>query len=327
MSSSYTLHSRVVDPSDLVTTTNALAQSQRDLTVDDVEDLSELPTPDVRALLNIGKEIQLIEQEDSRYTASSDIALQFRQANQNDERKKLLRMQLQKYRPFITFIKNLIDGSEPGDAARQVGVFYQLGPDEDVIENQFLELGEYCGILNRDSEGIEYNFNTEIISRSYFQGVAEMLEDELVARIFLDNRLDEDIVVYMDQESFNQLVAALRNFGSDPSDAISAAGRAIETFQRNLGNDYGSGSVDFTTQSGIRELAQALNSDGLIKDRHRLAAEYLGEVRNKSGAHGIDPTTDERWITNEEVAYSNILTGIHYIRSVYAWVVDDQLII
>lgn len=327
MSPSYTLHSRVVDPSDLVTATNALAQSQRDLTVDDVENLLEKGTPDVRALLNLGKEIQLIDQEDSRYTASSAIALQFRQANQDDERKDILRMQLQKHRPFITFIKNLIDGVEPDNAARQVGVFYQLGPDGDVIEDQFLELGEFCGILNRTGDGIEYNFDTEIISGSYFQGVAEMLEDELVARIFLDNRLDEDIVVYMDQENFNQLVAALRNFGSNPNDAISAAGRAIETFQRNLGSDYGSGSVDFTTQSGIRELAQALNSDDLIRDRHRLAAEYLGEVRNKSGGHGIDPTADEHWITNEEVAYSYILTGIHYIRSVYGWIVDDQLII
>lgn len=327
MPPSHSLHVQVVNPVDLMAATNSLAQSQRNLSIDDLEDILDVGETYVRALINLGQELGLIEDEGRGYTADGSIALQVRQANREEEKKQILRLKLQRYRPFITFLKNLLDGDDTGLAARQVRVFYQLGSNDDSIEEQLINLGEYSEILNGSESGVEYNFPVDILSRNYFRGVAESLENELVSRLFLENRLDEDIIAYMDDESFNQLVVALRIFGSNPDDAVAAAGRAIETFQRELGSDYGTGSVDFSGPPGIRALAQALGSDNLTRDRHQLAGEYLGEIRNNTGGHGIDSETGKHWSLSEEVAFGYILTSIHYIRSLYRWVVDEQLVV
>lgn len=324
---SHTLHSQVVDPVKLLDATGSLAQSQRSLSSEDLEDILDRGEIYIQSLLRLGMELNLIEQSDSGYDASSDIALQVRQANQESEKRELLAIQLQSYRPFIKFLKSLLDEVEPLIAARQVGVFYQLSPDEEIIRDQFLKLGEYAEIIGSSESNITFYFDRDILSQNYFQGLSNKLENGLVARLFLENRLDEDIITYIDERCFNQLVVALRNFGSDPNDAISATGRAIETFQRNLGSDFGTGNVDFSGPNGIRELAQAFGSDGLTKDRHQLAGEYLGEMRNNSGGHGIDADTNKHWSLTEEVAFGYILTAIHYIRSTYRWVVDEQLVV
>lgn len=327
MDSPYTLHSREVNPEDLVEAASALSQSQRDLSKSDIENILDKNPPYVSALLNLGIELDLIQESDGEYSASSSIALQLRQANRGSEKKDILRIQLHKYRPFITYVKNLLDGVDPRRAARRVGVFYQLGADDETIQNQFLKLADYTDIVSYDNDTIQFHFTTDILSSNYFSHLSGQLEDELVSRLFLENRLNEDIVVYLDTESFNELVAALRNFGSNPDDAVAAAGRAVETFQRNIGQDFGTGGVDYSGPNGIRELAQALGSDGLTRDRHQLAAEYIGEVRNHTGGHGIDSETEKYWTLSEEVAFGIILASIHYIRSTYRWVVDDQLVV
>jgi len=320
----YSLHSVVVEPSDLMSVTSSLAQSQRDLEISEIGDLVDENGTYVRGLTNIGRELGLITHEDGKYTANSDMALQFRQANREDEKQKLLKLRLQRYRPFISFIKNLLDGSDTAQAAQEVRVFYQLGGDVEDIEEQFITLAEYAGILNKN-DSIKYCFDESLLSRNYFQDLGRTFQDGLVARLFLEKRLDEDIIAYMDEESFNELVNALKNFGSDPNDAVSAAARAVETFQRHLGHDYGTNN--YSGPDGIRQLAQTMENDNLTKDRHQLAGEYVGEIRNNTGGHGVDPETDKHWNLSEEVAFGYILTSIHYIRSLYRWTADGHLIV
>jgi hypothetical protein len=327
MAPNYSLHAQVVDPPDLMEATNSLAQSQRDLDIGDLEDILDRNPSYVRSVVNLGEELGFILHQNGMYSAHPDMALQVRQANREQEKQDLLRLRLQRYRPFIKFIKNLLDGGDATQAARQVRVFYQLGSDDNVIKDQFVQLAGYAGILTADGSDLEYYFNADILSQNYFLGVAESLEDELVSRLFLENRLDEDIIAYMDDESFNELVVALRNFGSDPDDAVAAAGRASETFQRQIGADFGQGSIDYSGPNGVRQLAQSMGSESLTKDRHQLAGEYLGEVRNNSGGHGVDPDTGKHWSLTEEVAFGYILTAVHYIRSLYRWTADDQLVV
>lgn len=325
MTSDYSLDCEVIDPSDLMSVTSSLAQSQRDLEISDIESLIDQNNSYVRALTTLGIELGLISHNNNEYTADSSMALQVRQANQEEEKQELLKLRLQRYRPFISFIKNLLDDSSTTQSAQEVRIFYQLGGSVKVIEEQFIALAEYTNILEFNDD-LEFCFDKNLLSRNYFLDLGQTFQDGLVARLFLEKRLDEDIIAYMDNECFNEFVNALKNFGSNPDDAVSAAARATETFQRHLGDDFGT-DVDYSGPDGIRQLAQAMENDDLTKDRHQLAGEYIGEVRNDTGGHGVDPETNKHWNISEEVAFGYILTSIHYIRSLYRWVADDSLIV
>lgn len=325
MTSDFSLHARVVEPDMLMAATNALAQSH--LEIEELEEILGKDDAYVKSLIQLGKQLDLVQETDSKYTINPNVAIEVRQANSQEEKREILKIKLRRYRPFITFTRHLIEGASPSRSALLVKVFYQLGSNEDNIEEQMVKLGEYTGVLSVSGSDVTPRFDTSILSSGYFRGLSGALEDELVARLYLENRLNEDVVAFVDEESFENFVESLQLFGSRPESSISAAARAIETIQRDIGDTYGNGNVDYSGPNGVRELAQALHSDGLTKDRHKLAGELLGEIRNNTGGHGVDSETGKHWSLSEEVAFGYILTGIHYIRSLYHWTVDDQLVV
>lgn len=324
------LRTPVVSPEILMESAAQLAEAHRSLTIGELSQLIDRSETYTESIVTLGGELSLIEhaEDEGDYVINRSARMQVRQSS-SSQKVKLLNGRLQQYRPFISFVSALVQGTEPTQAARQVRVMYEFEVSEDHLENQFIKLGIYSEIFEDGAEDGDFQFtiNTRILTEEFIQEVAEAVRSPLIARLFLQKRLSEEIIQYLNQDTVLELTNALELFWDRPRSAIAAAGRAVEDVERELGDDYGNNQEMYKQADGIGELADCLQSDGLIDSRHLHAGKYLGSMRNPSGGHGIDAETLERWEVAEEVAFGYILSSIHFIRSLYVYVVQDRQVL
>ncbi|MGB9987331.1 hypothetical protein [Salarchaeum japonicum] len=328
--SEYALRATVVDPAVLMDAAGRLADAPRPLTVDELSELIEYGSTYTSAVVTLGEELRLIieDSEEDGYRVNRDFRMQVRQSSV-EKKQILLRSRLQQYRPFISFVSSLVQDTDPARSASQVSVLFEFEVTAEHIEKQFIKLGVYSGIFDQQaSDGdFEFSIDTRVITEEFIKRVADAVKSPPFARLFLQKRLDEEIIDYLDDDTVGELTTALELFWERPRSAIAAAGRAVGDVQRDLGNDYGNGYEKYSNANGITELADCLSSDELINSRHLHAGKYLGGMRNPSGGHGKDAETLKRWEVSEEVAFGYILASIHYIRSVFAFVVQDRQVL
>lgn len=324
----YSLRSPVVKPEKLMEAATHLAGAHRKLSAGDLEELIERGEEYTESILQIGNELDIIEESDEDYVINRDVRMQLRQSS-SEQKTRLLRSRLQQYKPFIAFVSSLIQGNSPNQAAKQVKVLFQMDINKDDLNSQFLKLGHYVDIFDttEDADNISFEINTDVVTDEYIHNLSAAVKSSLVARLFLEKRLNEEIIGYMDEETVDELVNALEIFWDRPRSAIAATGRAVEDFQRDLGNDYGQNAQRYQDANGISELADQLKGEDLVLSRHVHGGKYLGGMRNPSGGHGKDPQTLDRWDVSEEVAFGYILASIHYIRSLYAYVVQSRQVL
>jgi hypothetical protein len=307
-------------------TVSTLASSPRELTIGDLEQVSENDEDHTEALVHLGKQLGLIQDGDSGYAANRSIKMQVRQST-TEQRKILLGNLLQQYDPFIAFTSSLIQGSSSEQAGLQATVVYELDVDPEIATQQLIELATYANLFSEEDETLSAQFDTSVLTDEFIEDLYTNMKKPLIARLFLENRLGDEIVGYMDTDTFDELENSLELFWERPRSSIAAAGRAVEDFLRDLGSTYGSNQSQYSQSNGIGQLIQALQSDGLIKKRHLHGGNYLAGVRNPSGGHGKDPDELERWDVSPEVALGYVLAAIHFIRSIYEYVEQGRLVL
>lgn len=322
----HSLRNPVVEPALLMEAAVALADSPRALSTNDVERIVDRSGSYTESLIHLGKELNLIESEDDGHIIARSVRMQIRQSTE-DQQKKLLNDLLQQYKPFVAFSSSLIQGSASDKAALQTDVVYQLEIEEEKIKDQFIKLGEYAGLFSEIGDNISTSFNTKALTDEYLTEISDAMNATIVARLFVENRLGDEVVVYLDEDTLNEIVNSMELFWERPRSAIAAAGRAVEDFQRDIGNDYGKSGTDYTKADGIGQVTQMLQSDGLIKKRHLHGGNYLAGMRNPSGGHGMDPEELERWDVSPEVAFMYSVAAIHHIRSLYVYVYQNRLVL
>jgi len=323
--SEYSLKAPVVQPSLLMEVAATLADSHRSLSVDELARVIDREEDYVRAVVHLGQQLGLIESTDDGYQVVRDVRMQLRQSSEG-QRRDLLSSLLQQYQPFISFASSLVQDNEPERAALQTDVVHQLGIAEEEIKEQFLKLGDFSTLLRREDDEVKFEFDVSVLTDGFIERLSISVQYSLAARLFLKNRLGDEIVAYLDSDTVDELTNALSLFWDRPRSAIAAAGRAVEDVQRDLGNQYGNGA-DYSAADGIGQLTDMLQSDSLIKKRHLHGGNYLAGMRNPSGGHGKDPDELERWDVSPEVALGYVLAAIHYIRSLYAYIVQDRLVL
>ncbi|TKX79603.1 hypothetical protein EXE53_15005 [Halorubrum sp. SD626R] len=302
-----------------------LADSHRSLSVDDLGRIIDREEDYVRAIVHLGQQLGLIESTDDGYQVVRDVRMQLRQSSEG-QRRDLLSSLLQQYQPFISFASSLVQDNEPERAALQTDVVHQLGIAEEDIKEQFLKLGDFSSLLRQEDDEVKFEFDVSVLTDGFIEKLSISVQFSLAARLFLKNRLGDEIVAYLDSDTVDELTNALSLFWDRPRSAIAAAGRAVEDVQRDLGNQYGNGA-DYSAADGIGQLTDMLQSDSLIKKRHLHGGNYLAGMRNPSGGHGKDPEELERWDVSPEVALGYVLAAIHYTRSLYAYIVQDRLVL
>lgn len=331
--SSYSLRTPVVDPNLLIEVATAMAGASTPLSISDIERVIDRSEDYSKSIANLGLELGLIEvadddenNADENYVIVREVKMQFRQASP-EQRTNLLLGLLQGYKPFISFSSALLQGVDPERAALRADVLYELGIDEGNLEAQFRKLGIYTGVFEETDEGIGFQFDTRVLTDEYIQEFSDAVGTALVARLYLENRLGEEIMEYMDNGSVDELINALELFMERPRSAIAAAGRAVEDFERLIGTDHGDAGTDYSEAEGIGQLTSKLQGDDLLMKRHLHGGNYLAGLRNPSGGHGKDPETLERWDVGPEVALGYVLASIHFIRSLHTYVIQERQVL
>lgn len=316
----YSLHARTVTPESVVDLVIGLANSPRPLSTEDMVDLVDKGERYTRAVIHLCEELGIVSKVGQNYVVSSDVKEEARKISP-DKGFVLLNEYLLQYEPFMTFVSFLNKGYDSERSAKSVSTLYDMETDPEIVRAQFINLGQYAEILS-DAESPLPTVEVESLPTAYVENLQDALNSEAKTRLFVHERLGEEVVAYADAESMEKIQDALIRFRNSPDTAIVESVVAAENITRELANDEGSASTDYSSANGIGHVAQIMSGDGIILKRHLHGANYLGSMRIP-GSHGKAKETLESWEVDEDVAIEVILSTMDYIRSLY-WYVKHQ---
>lgn len=320
----YSLHARTVSPQSIVDAVIGLASSPRPLSTGDIGNIIDKGDRYTSAVVHLCDELDLAKKVGSAHIAHPDVEGEARKMSP-DHGFVLLNEYLLRYEPFMSFVSYLDKGYASDRSAQSVATLYKMDTDPEIVQKQFVSLGQYADILTDDEEP-QPTFEVESLPTAYVADLKDALESEAKARLFVHERLGEEVVAYADHESIEKIQDSLFTFQNSPDTAIVESVVAAENITRELANDEGDGTTDYAGASGIGQVAKKMRGDGLIFKRHLHGAHYLGSMRNP-GSHGKQPETLKSWEVDEDVALEVILATMDYIRSIYWTVEADRQIL
>ena len=267
-----------------------------------------------RKALSAAEQLGLAKLIDSKYNPDDEAKIITR-ANKN-QWPHVFRKFLQRYNPFILFVSLLGKENSLEDAARKIKVIYDIDTTIDTVIFSLVGWGEYAGILKKENGKVELFIDTEKLSAEYIQELLEAMENDIKARVYIANKLGEDVFGYMNQDEVDLLVKAIREHQSDSRDAMDDCGRAFEDFLRRLGVDK---SVPVNNCKGIQELADTLKGAKLIDTKHLDICKAVNSFRI-AAAHNKDRVTVKKWVLNPDAAIECILLTLTVVRSIHNYI-------
>lgn len=267
--------------------------------------------------LKLAKELGLVEGDES-YSVKHTYREKINDVSR-DDRDVILNRALIQYRPFRSFVNYYRKGYSLEDAARQTNVIHDVASDEKYIREYFERFGKQASLLETSDSELEFSVEAREIPVSSIESVEALrnaLETEAEIRFYLEETLGSETVSRIDEDTEDDLVKAFSEHVEDPRDAITASGRALEDYLRDLGKKEGDTPEDYEDASGAGQLANELKSDSVIRETQKKRAMALSEIRNKGGAHGDDQQTGNRWRASPEVALSAAIETTLLISSI-----------
>lgn len=245
----------------------------------------------------------------------------------NGQRHIIFREHLQKFEPFILFITLLSKGNSVDDSSRKIKVIYSLSTSEKDIMHAFLNWGTYSELMAYDDRTgiVGLKIPTEELSIEYLKTLVASLESDIKTRIYLAEKLTDKTFGFLKPEEIEFFVKALQEHEKDPRHAIDDAGRALEDYLRRIATEK---AYDVSDKSGISEIAQIIGGQNpkLIHAKHLHICNCLGAIRVAS-AHSKDRCTMELWKISPDLAIEVILLMISTVRSIHAYVYENQQIL
>jgi len=177
-----------------------------------------------------------------------------------------------------------------------------------------------------NSENLSLTIEVDTLPTSYIRDLQTALESEAKARLYVHEKLGEEVVAYVDEESIEKFQEALLSYRKSPDNAIVSAVVGTENITRELAVNEGSPDSDYSKANGIGSLAKMMRRDDMILKRHLHSANYLGAMRIP-GAHGKESETLESWKVSPEVSLEVILSSLSYIRSIYLYIKQDRQVL
>lgn len=271
----------------------------------------------VRESIKLAKELELIEGDES-YSVLSSYRQRIAEVSIED-RDVLLNRALIQYRPFRTFGQYIRKGYSIDQAAEKANVIHDISSDSDYIEDYFIRFGEYADILEQNDEGTTIEITSKEIPVDSVESVEALrsaIESEGQIRFYLEETIGSEIMAELDEDTEDDLVKSFSEHAESPRDSITASGRALEDFLRDLGRTHGSSIKKYANAGGAGELADELKGDAIIREVQRKRASAISDIRNKGGAHGDDRQTGDRWRTSAELALNVAMESTLLIASI-----------
>lgn len=264
--------------------------------------------------LIVSEQLGIAQIIDSKYHATNEASVITR-ANK-EQWPVIFRKFLQRYNPFILFVSLVGKGNSIQDAARKIKVIYNIDANADIVARSLVSWGEYSGLLKKEKMKITLLIETENLSAEYIQELLAAMEHDVKARVYIANKLGEEVFGYMKQDELDYLVKAIREHQSDPRGSIEDAGRAFEDFLRRLAIDK---SLQVNGCKGIQEIADVIRGQKLI-DTKQLDLCKASNALRVAAAHSLDRNSVEKWILNPDAAIECILIILTAIRSIHNYI-------
>ncbi len=246
-----------------------------------------------------------------------------------EEQKQWFRRFLQSYDPFLEFINFMNKGDSPSKAIQKVIEIYGIKRKPKDVLWTFQNWGIFAGIFkNKDFE------LSESIKTLKPSKIAELglLDNELKAKIWIKKVLGS-ADAYLTDGEYESLINSILNVKSDPRNSIKLAGEVVEDILRKIARDK---KIDVSKKNGISEIAEELKKNKIIASKHigilkgiqvfldRDIFDTLSSFRNMAH-HSIDKHEMKKWELSEELALSYIIQVILCIKSLYYYVIENQL--
>lgn len=307
-----------VTPTDMMEVVYAVSQTGPNADRVEVQKFTELGDRVTRECLKLADEFGLINGDESYSVATS-----YRQKIDDvsiENRDVLLNRALIQYRPFRTFGQYVRKGYPVDQAAQKTNVIHEIASDADYIQDYFIRFGKYADLIEQAEDD---ELSVEITSREIpvesvesVEALRDAIESEGQIRFYLEDTIGSEIMAKLDEDTEDDLVKAFSEHAESPRDSITASGRALEDFLRDLGRDNVSNSQSYANAGGAGELADELKGDAIIREVHRKRSQAISKIRNKGGAHGDDRQTGDRWRTSPELALSVAMESTLLIASI-----------
>lgn len=317
-----------VRPEQLMEVVYAISQTGPDTMQEDILRFTDFSDRRVNECLKLGIEFGLIEEEESYRVADSyrrkidEVSI--------DDRDALLNRALIQYRPFRAFVAYIRKGYTPSDAARQTNVVHGISNDEEYILDYFSRFGEYAGLIDSSDDSFEISVEAREIpvdSVKSVEALRNALESEAEIRFYIEEVIGPSLMSRIDEDTEDELVKAFSDHAESPRDSISASGRALEDFLREIGNQQGAEQSRLESASGPTQVGDVLIGESIIRDAHLKRIKALSAIRSKGGAHGDDQLTGDRWRTEAEVALSTGMETTVLIRSIGKYVYNGRQVL
>lgn len=266
-----------------------------------------------RRAIVVAEQLGMVNSVDSKFEAVSNAKIITR-ANK-DQWPVIFGKFLQRFNPLILFASLLSRGNSLKDSARKIKVIYDIDTNEDVIVTSLVGWGEYAGIFKREKGKVELFIETEKLSAEYIQELLEAMKNDVKARMYIANKLGEDVFGYIKQDEVDLLVKAIREHNSDAKTAIDVAGQAFEDFLRRIATDN---AIDVSSCTGIQQIADSILNK-LITPKHHEICKAINSFRIAAG-HNKDRKSLEKWELNPDAAIECILLSLTTIRSIHNYI-------
>jgi len=306
-----------VKPEDVMEVVYAVSQVGPDASQSDIIAFSGFGDRKVRECLNLAEELELVR-KDEKYSVTHSYRKKIDEVG-IDDRDVLLNRALIQYRPFRTFGTYLRKGYPVENAARKTNVVHEIASDDAYIIDYFKRFGEYAGIVDSSGDSLEISVESREIpvdSVDSVEALRNALESEAEIRFYLEETIGAEVITKIDEDTEDELVKAFADHAEEPRDSITASGRALEDFLREIGNRNGVSSDDLENAAGAGQVADVLKGEAIIREVQKKRAQALSAIRNKGGAHGDDRQTGERWRVEAELALSVAMETTMLIASI-----------
>ena len=246
------------------------------------------------------------------------------------EQKYWFRKALQDYEPFLEFISFISKGDEPIRAIQKIVEIYDIKRKPKDVLWTFQNWGIFAGIFK--NKNFELSESVKPLKPSKIVELEEVLRNELKIKIWI-KEIIQDSSTYLTNEEYESLIRAIMDVKENPRNSIKLAGEVLEDILRKIAKDK---KVDVSKKNGISEIAEELRKNKIIASKHigilkgiqvfldRDIFDNFSSFRNMAH-HGIDKSEMKKWELSEELSLSYIIQVLLCIKSLYYYVIKNQL--
>ncbi|MFH1505559.1 MAG: hypothetical protein ABIE94_01050 [archaeon] len=273
-----------------------------------------------RAIL-IGSQINLIKANNSFFQLTTFASVLIKRTEGNLE--IVFQEALFSYKPYIQFIEYISKGESKEDAVRKLIVVYNIQNDAKIVAKTLSNFSKFLKI-----ELVPEKLADLFQEKKDYDRVNKILvtvKNKFQAQLVISEKLGQNCFNYITDAERTLLVDAILKAHSNPRNAIEDATGSYESFLRRIGKKEG---VDLSNANGIDEIGQVLGSrrNKVILLEHGKMCAFISAFRNPS-THKVNKISLEHWEINQDTGIEIILLILTSIRSIYAYILNKQLLL